>query len=129
MEAKRIYEGEYKYLDCCYNIVILKMVNKCKEVWVNSDNFLHNENGPAFITEATREYYINGFRSRADGPAVEWEDGTKLYYKDGVPHRLDAPAVELANGEKYWWINGKPISPEKAKILKIWHDRNNPNGI
>lgn len=44
---------------------------------------------------------------RADGPAVEWKDGTKEWYIVGKRHRKFAPAVIYSTGRKEWWEDGE----------------------
>ena len=93
---------------------------------------LHNEYGPALISEYGKKWYLNGLLHRIDGPAVEWVSGTIEWYQHGARHRLDGPAYisntttvwykhnKLHNpngpaaiyphrGEKFWYIHGKRI--------------------
>jgi len=53
----------------------------------------HNPYGPAYITESSTRYFIQG----------------KL-------HRLDGPAVILPNGEEIYYINGEKLSKEKFEM-------------
>jgi hypothetical protein len=45
-------------------------------------------------------WILNDKLHRADGPAVEHENGAKQWYKYGKLHREDGPAIEEANGSK-----------------------------
>ena len=48
-----------------------------------------------------RKYYYEGDKlHRADGPAVEWANGTKEWWLNGKRHRADGPAVEHWTGRK-----------------------------
>ena len=68
----------------------------------------------------TKCWYLNGYRHRLDGPAIEYLDGVKYWYLNGVQHREDGPAVELSNGTKKWFINGKLHKLDGPAI--IWND-------
>lgn len=76
------------------------------EFWM-LDGKKHREDGPAVITEISKEWWQNGLRHRLDGPAIEMNNGSKVWYKNGFHHRENGPAVELSNGLKEWYINGK----------------------
>lgn len=57
-------------------------------------------------------YYNNNQLHRADGPAVEWDNGSKHWYFHGLLHRTDGPAIYLVAPYlgytiKKWSINGK----------------------
>lgn len=52
------------------------------------------------------EWYLDGKRHRADGPAIEHADGSKEWYNDGLLHREGGPAVEFADGSTFWCLNG-----------------------
>ncbi len=53
-------------------------------IFVNKNNQLHRENGPA----------------------IKYTDGAKPWYQNGIRHRLDGPALINSNGDKSWFING-----------------------
>jgi hypothetical protein len=59
-----------------------------------------------------RHYKGKGNLHRADGPALEWADGSKEWYVNGKLHRADGPAVEYSDGYKAWWVNGKFVRSE-----------------
>lgn len=59
-------------------------------IYLNSNNELHNLNGPA----------------------VEFPSGSKYWYQNGKCHRIDGPAVILSNGRKRWYIDGKYLGGE-----------------
>jgi hypothetical protein len=66
---------------------------KCWQ-WFNSNDKLHNE----------------------DGPAIECDNGDKYWFIEGKLHRENGPAVEYIKGDKEWWIYG-----ELYKIDKYSH--------
>ena len=55
----------------------------------------------------SKEWYLNGFLHREDGPAVEEPDGRKKWLLNGQYHREDGPAIEWPDGSKEWFLNGK----------------------
>jgi hypothetical protein len=59
------------------------------------------------IDKAATYYYKNGKLHRADGPAIEWSNGSKCWYINGECHRTDGPATDDVGGYKEWRINGK----------------------
>jgi hypothetical protein len=65
--------------------------------------------------------YLTGILHREDGPA--WiEELNKQWWVDDRPHRINGPAIEYLGGENEWWINGVHLSPEKERALNIWHE-------
>ena len=55
----------------------------------------------------TRRYYnAEGQYHRADGPAVEWRDGSTEWWVNGKLHREDGPAVFMLGHGKEWFRNG-----------------------
>jgi len=64
-----------------------------------------------------KEYYLNDFLHRNEGPAVEFANGTKIWYQNGKRHRLDGPAREFANGHKEWYYEGKEVSEREHNKL------------
>jgi len=62
------------------------------KVWINSDNLLHRE----------------------DGPALVYKNGTEHWYVNGVHHRDNGPASEYADGRREWWMNGERM-PEVSR--------------
>jgi hypothetical protein len=67
----------------------------------------HIEYTVKVFSNGSREWYLNGNRHRADGPAVECVNGSKEWWLNGNRHREDGPAVKLADGGKAWYLNGK----------------------
>ena len=62
---------------------------------------LHRVNEPAWIGRGSIEYYLNGVRHRAGGPAVSYCDATCCilrWYHHGRLHRENAPAVIRREG-------------------------------
>jgi hypothetical protein len=54
-----------------------------------------------------RQYYLNGFLHREDGPAGTYADGSKIYLQNGILHRLNGPAVIRADGYEAYYIYGR----------------------
>jgi hypothetical protein len=53
-------------------------------VWLDSDGFLHNDNGPAKIV--CGDSFNSGI--------IKWDNPSReCYYKHGKAHRLDGPAI------------------------------------
>jgi hypothetical protein len=51
---------------------------------------------------------------RANGPAVEYKEGTKEWWLNNKLHRVDGPAVEHGFTEyKEWWIDNKRYSEKE----------------
>ena len=50
--------------------------------------------------DGTKEWWLNGQRHRADGPAIERADGSNEWWLNGELHRADGPAYERADGSK-----------------------------
>ena len=79
----------------------------------NAEGRLHRADGPAVeYADGTKYWYKDDKLHRTDGPAIEYTDGTKHWYKDGKIHRTDGPAVEYADGTKHWYIDGIEYSLE-----------------
>src|SRR5687767_3035426 len=58
--------------------------------------------GTEYIKHNGNSYIIN----RADGPAIEYSDGSRLVWlNEGKKHRIDGPAVIFKN-HKEWFISG-----------------------
>ncbi len=88
------------------------------------DGYLHREDGPAVeFVNGNKMWFINGNKHREDGPAIDDVDGTKYWYINDIPHREDGPAVEHVDGEKSWYYNGKNIkcssNEEFLKFVKM----------
>lgn len=55
----------------------------------------------------TVSYTRNRSFHRADGPAVEYEDGARYWYRIGRLHRENGePAIVEANGDLFWFVDG-----------------------
>jgi hypothetical protein len=81
-------------------------INDCIEYY-NSNNQLHNENGPAIITPGNaKSWYINGVIHRLEGPAYIETKGIYEWYKNGKLHREDGPAIRFYNLEKSYYLEG-----------------------
>ena len=82
--------------------------NEGNKEWLNEKGLYHREDGPAFISDERKEWYIDGRPHREDGPAIETKDpeDENEWYINGKLHREDGPAVECI-GYKSWHLNGK----------------------
>jgi hypothetical protein len=84
--------------------------------WLNSENELHREDGPARIyPDGTEEWRLNDELHREDGPAVEFPSGTKYWLINGKLHREDGPAMVWKNGFKYY-LNNVEYTEEDYKM-------------
>jgi len=52
---------------------------------------------------------------------IEHPNGSKEWWINRYRHRIDGPAVDYADGSKEWWINGKHITDE----VNDWMKENN----
>ena len=92
-----------------------------KEWRVNG--FLHREDGPALERKnGDKEWYINNKLHREDGPAIEYANGAKSWYINGKRHREDGPAIEYANGNKLWYLNGNYVKYDPKTWNQIIRD-------
>jgi len=66
--------------------------------------------GMSITANGTREWHVNGFLHRDDGPAFEAENGTRFWYVNGRRHRADGPAIEWADGTREWYVDGRAVS-------------------
>ncbi len=56
-----------------------------KREYRNEKGELHRTDGPAFITDLARNWYINGKLHREDGPALTYP-GIKHWYLNGIKY-------------------------------------------
>ena len=64
--------------------------------------------------DGSKEWYLNGFLHREDGPAIENPNGEKLWYLHGNLHCEDGPAIEWPNGTKFWYLNDEKVTWEQV---------------
>ncbi len=62
------------------------------------------------LPSGTKEWRLDVYTHREDGPAIERPDGTREWYRYGRLHREDGPAVEWADGNQEWYIHGNVYS-------------------
>jgi hypothetical protein len=75
--------------------------------YYNNAQQLHKENGPAVIyPNGDQEWWLNGHRHRADGPAMTNRNFT-AWFSDGKLHNTNGPAIVYSHGIKIWYNNGK----------------------
>jgi len=79
----------------------------------------HCADGPAVIMlhgvprdRARVEYWLDGELHRADGPAIEFDDGGDEWFREGRRHRLDGPAIDRPLWVKVWYIDGVKMPDE-----------------
>jgi hypothetical protein len=60
---------------------------------------------------------LEGELHRADGPAVEYEDGAEEWWLHGERHREDGPALTDANGVEEWWLHGTQVSRKRIQEM------------
>lgn len=87
--------------------------------WIR-DGQLHREGGAALFTrkcafcagggQGCMEWFVEGIRHRADGPAVIHADGSREWWYRGELHREGGPARERIDGPNEWWRHGAPIN-------------------
>jgi hypothetical protein len=58
-------------------------------------------------------YITNNKPHRADGPAVEYPDGSTLWWVNGKRHRIDGPAIDFTEvfGKK-WYVNDTEVTED-----------------
>lgn len=105
----------------------LKTDEKGNMRFVNENNKLHRDDGPAIILiNGFKYWYKNGLLHRTDGPAVEYEDGTKSWYFEGDRHCECGPAIVRPKNnntfEYKWYLQGLQYS--KSDYDKISIKRN-----
>jgi len=69
-------------------------------------------------SNGAKHWYLNGWRHREDGPAVEYSNGSKAWYLNGHLHREDGPAKDYSDGSKAWYLNNTEYT-EKEFDLKM----------
>jgi hypothetical protein len=63
--------------------------------------------GKSVLEDGTEEWWRDGRRHRADGPAVVHPDGMQEWWRGGRRHRDDGPAVVFADGRQEYWCDGQ----------------------
>lgn len=46
-----------------------------RQFYMNENDELHREDGPALIDDVAEEWWVNGYLHREDGPAIIYRDG------------------------------------------------------
>lgn len=68
---------------------------------------LHRADGPAIeYPDGTKKWFCHGVLHRMEGPAAEYNNGERAWYRNGVPHRVDGPALE-GHESRVWYQDGK----------------------
>lgn len=78
--------------------------------WYNENGQLHRGGDlPASVcASGNKQWFKNGKRHRANGPAIVWINGAESWFKNGKRHRDgDLPASVSYDGTKSWFKNGK----------------------
>lgn len=99
------------------------IVSNTHVTFYSKDNYLHREDGPAFINEfGQKMWYKHGYQHREDGPSVEHSDGGCEWHQNGKLHRKDGPAIDPIPGEitnkTLYFYAGKPVTKEEFKKFK-----------
>lgn len=73
-----------------------------------------------------RYYGGNGGKQlhRANGPAIEYPDGSQAWFINGVKHRTEGPAYIGADGKEEWWVKGAKVenhSPQNSIWYRHWY--------
>ena len=63
-------------------------------------------NNPTFIESNGNHHHMN-----------EDEFGNKFWYLNGKRHRANGPVIEYGNGTKYWYLNEKNCSEKEYEVL------------
>ena len=88
----------------------MKVLPDGRKEW-RLNSYLHRTDGPAIEwADGSKSWWLNGELHRTDGPAIEDADGSKEWCLNGKSHRTDGPAFEMANGRKDWFLNGDLVS-------------------
>ena len=99
---------------------ILDITKHGNKRWLDQNNRLHREDGPAVIRKnGTIEYYIHGQRHRLNGPAVILVGIREEYWVNGDRHRLNGPAVIWNNGPIEWWIKDRRVREKDHPFVKL----------
>ena len=78
-----------------------------------------NFSGIVIEEDNDKFWYQNGLFHRADGPAIEWSNGTKMWYQNGQLHRLDGPAI--ASGEKRYFVLDRELTENQFQVFQyMW---------
>jgi len=79
------------------------ILESCIKFSIKNNKF-HNADGPALeYPDGTKSYYFNGDLCRCEKP-----DGTIIYYSNGSIHRVDGPAIQCTDPqEDRYLIRGK----------------------
>lgn len=81
--------------------------------WRNSSGKFHRIDGPAREWDnGTKEWWVDGWLHREDGPAVDEPQG-QFWFVRGLYHRTDGPAIEWADGSKEWYVNGHKFTEDE----------------
>jgi hypothetical protein len=62
---------------------------------------------PLLVTEESTRYVDENEELHCEnGPALILDDGSELYYRHGILHREDGPAHVDGNGNEYYYLDG-----------------------
>lgn len=104
VEDKKMTEQEF--VDKMKHVSVVEN-EKGDKIYKNSADKKSRLDGPAVeFSNGSKQWWIDGYLHRIGSPAVELSDGSKEWVINGDRHRLDGPAVEFSNGSKQWWVNG-----------------------
>ena len=93
--------------------------------WLNSNNKLHREDGPAIVCRNGGEFWIlNNKSHRVGGPAHKFSNGQYEWIVDDNLHRLDGPAIEWVDYDiSEWYIDDVQYTEEEFNVhpLVVMH--------
>ena len=73
-----------------------------------------------FITEnVTKSWFCNNQFHRANGPAINYRDGSQYWYRYNQMHRTNGPAVIFTNGYVEYWVNDQQVTEYELMFLTI----------
>lgn len=99
------------------------------KIWVRN-NKIHRDDGPALISTSQRIWYSNGFIHRDGAPAIEHTSFCKYreWWQHGKLHRDDGPAVER-NDDERWYKMGELHREDGPAISNDYHQEWFINGL
>ncbi len=83
---------------------ILKTDVSGTKYWENEQGQFHREDGPAWISNMSKQWIINDKLHREDGPAIEFISGDKEYWYYGqyIDCKTDEEFQRLIKLKAFW---------------------------
>lgn len=98
---------------------------KYETIYLDSEGYLHNEDGPAYINGDNYMNAIHGNVGSVSYPAV-CHNGTEYWYTDCEIHREDGPA-KINKDIEIWYLHGKIHREDGPAVIHLktgeqfWH--------